>query len=210
MRKWAVVLMVLACSVLAFGQKPDVKKDAENLYQSFVTKVKGGDTNVDFAAFRVAYSQTKAYSPYGGAGQQKDLFAALDQKNYKDALKKAQKILDDCYVDMDAHVVASLAYRGLNDSTNADFHKAVYLGLVNSIISSGDGKTAKTAYVVISTHEEYVVLRALGLSPGSQSLVHQDGHSFDVLLATDGKTGSSVTIYFNIDISWKAETDMFK
>lgn len=210
MSKLPVVLIVLMCSVLAFGQKPDEAKEAEKLYQSFVTKVKGGDTSVDFAAFRVAFSQTKAYSPYGGSDEQKELFAALDQKNYKDALKKAQKILDECYVDMDAHVVASLANRGLNDAAKADFHKSVYLGLVNSILNSGDGKTAKTAYVVISTHEEYVALRALGLSPASQSLVHQDEHSFDVFQAANQETGAKITVYFNIDISWKAETDMFK
>ena len=134
----------------------------------------------------------------------------LDQKKYKEAIKKIEEILKDDYVDMDAHITASLSYRGLGDNNKADFHKSVYIGLVNSILSSGDGKTANTAFVVITTHEEYIVLRALGLYPGSQSLMHIEGHTFDVLTATDPKTKESVKIFFNIDIPWKAETEMFK
>ena len=122
----------------------------------------------------------------------------------------ADQILKGDYVDMDAHVIASMAYRGLGDTSNADFHKTVYLGLVNSITMSGDGNTAKTAYVVISTSEEYVILRAFGLIPGGQALVTEDGHTFDVLTATDQKTKATVKMYFNIDIVWKAENDIFK
>ena len=209
MRKALAMLIVLICSIAIFGQKPDSSNDPGVSYQSFVTKVKGGDTSIDFKAFRIAFSRTKAYGPHGGDGE-KELFTALSQKDYKGALKKAEKLLDSCYVDMDAHVGASMAYRGLGDETKADLHKKIYLGLINSILTNGDGKSAATAYVVITLHEEYIVLRALDLMPGSQSLVHQDGHSFDVLSATDRKSNSPIKLYFNIDIPWKAETDMFK
>ena len=111
---------------------------------------------------------------------------------------------------MDAHVAASLAYKGLGDTAKSDFHKTVYLGLVNSIISSGDGKTPETAYVVISTHEEYITLRALGLSPRGQSLNHINGHAFDIQTITDPQTKADTKVYFNIDIVWKAENDLFK
>jgi len=111
---------------------------------------------------------------------------------------------------MDAHVAASIGYGGLGDKAKSDFHKRVHLGLVNSILSSGDGKTAETAYVVISTDEEYTILQALDLPRGSQSLNHLNGHSFDILTVTDPKTNKPVKIFFNIDIPWKAETEMFK
>jgi Domain of unknown function (DUF4919) len=111
---------------------------------------------------------------------------------------------------MDAQIAASLAYAGSGDTAKGDFHKAVYLGLVNSILDSGDGKTPDTAYVVISTHEEYVTLRALGLQPAGQALSNAGVHAFDIMTATDPKTKTQQKIYFNIDISWKAETEMFK
>lgn len=200
--------IVLSCSVLGFGQKP-VPDDS--VYKAVVAKVKSGDTSVDFKALRIAFTNTKAYSPYGGDRDgQKAAFAALDNKNYKDAAKSAEKMLEEDYVDMEAHIAASLGYEGLGNTAKADFHKKVYLGLVNSILSSGDGKSAGTAYVVISTNEEYVVLRALRLTFGSQSLQHLDGHTFDVMNAADPKTKKSSNVFFNIDIVWKAENDLFK
>lgn len=200
------------CLTTAFGQKPGSSKDGDDGgYGQMLAKVKGGDTSIDFKAFRIAFTKTKAYSPYGGLGDEvKQAFAAIDKKDYKSAVKNAEKALESSYVNMDAHVAASLGYKGLDDQAKSDFHKKVYLGLVNSILDSGDGKTDSTAYVVINTHEEYTALRALGLAPGSQSLQHKGEHSFDVLDATDPKTKQSVKIYFNIDISWKAETDIFK
>ena len=209
-----IFAVILLCSAIAFGQKSGLAAKAvadDAAYNELVAKIKGGDTSIDFKALRIAFTHTKNYSPYGGDRDgQKILFAAIDKKNYKDAVKKAEELLKDDYVDMDAHVGASLAYRGLGENDKADIHKNIYLGLVNSIIKSGDGKTASTAYVVISTHEEYITLRALGLASGDQSLQHLDGHTFDVLTATDPKTKESLKVFFNIDISWKAETEIFK
>lgn len=206
-----IVAITVLCLTTAFGQKSGSKDNDETAYRDILSKVKGGDVSIDFKAFRVAFTKTKAYSPYGGQDDAVKLaFAALDKKDNKAVVKNAEKALEESFVDMDAHVAASLGYKGLGNEDKAEFHKKVYLGLMNSILNSGDGKTGATAYVVINTHEEYIVLRALGLTPGSQSLQHKDGHSFDVLDATDPKTKQSAKVYFNIDISWKAETDIFK
>lgn len=66
----------------------------------------------------------------------------------------------------------------------------------------GDGKSAKTAWVVINTHEEYSMLRAFGLRPAGQALIHQDGHSYDQMKATE-QDGTEQTFYFNVDIPMK-------
>lgn len=211
-RNFAFILAALIFVSAALAQKPAPAKagnDAED-YKALTAKLKGGDTKIDFTALRLAFTKTKSYSAYGGDRDlQRAASDALTKGDYKEAVKKAGVLLDDDYTDMDAHVISSVAYRGLENGKMADFHKSVYLGLVNSILSSGDGKTAATAFVVISTSEEYIVLRALGLAPGSQSLVHQDRHSFDVLMATDPKTKETIKIYFNIDIVWKKESEMF-
>jgi Domain of unknown function (DUF4919) len=206
-----LLIALLLCSFAAFGQKPEPpKSDAGLAYNELVNKIKAGDTAVDFKALRIAFSKTKDFSPYGSSESTKAAFPLIDQKKYKDAVKKADEGLKESYVDMDAHVAASVAYRGLGDTAKADFHKAVYLGLVNSIISSGDGKTPETAYVVISTKEEYITLRALGLPPMGQSLNHINGHSYDIQKSVDPKTKAEMKIYFNIDIVWKAANEIFK
>jgi hypothetical protein len=79
--------------------------------------------------------------------------------------------------------------------------------LIITAVDSGDGKSLGTAYVVISTHEEYVLPQVLGLKPGQQSLRQQDGHNYDVLRATDPKSNAPVTLYFNVDIPFKHYMD---
>jgi hypothetical protein len=204
--------MLISLAIGSFAQAPSQTPDPakKQTYEEMLSKLKAGETTTDFKAFRLAFTRTKQYGPYGGDRDGRKLMnAALSQKNFKEALKKAEEQLKDDYTDMEAHIVASIANKELGNSAKADFHRELYLGLVNSIISGGDGKTAKTAYVVITTNEEYVVLRALGLAPGSQSLVKEEGHTFDVFAAIDQKTKAESKVYFNIDIPWKAENDMF-
>lgn len=76
---------------------------------------------------------------------------------------------------------------------------AIYLGLMNGIMASGDGESYETAYVVISTSDEYALLNYMGLRSSMQSLQSSGGHSFDVLRSVDSD-GVEKDIYFNIDI----------
>ena len=78
----------------------------------------------------------------------------------------------------------------------------MFRGLIDSIRSSGDGKSPAKAWVVISVAEEYAVLQALGFKPSGQSLLHQNGHSFDVMKAKSDD-GTEQTFYFNVDIPFK-------
>jgi hypothetical protein len=75
---------------------------------------------------------------------------------------------------VDVHQVEQIAHRELREEERAGFHKAVVQGLLRSIMDSGDGKSTETAYIVISVHEEYVVLQVLGLRPSGQSVLHQE------------------------------------
>lgn len=137
----------------------------------------------------------------------REMFQALSGKDYKKAVEKADIVLASEFVDMNAQFVEFIAYRELQDSKRSDFHKAVFDGLLRSITDSADGKSLKTAYVVISVDEEYVVLRVLGLTPSQQSVVHDDGHSYDVLEAKDPKANQTVRLYFNVDIPFKHYLD---
>jgi len=49
---------------------------------------------------------------------------------------------------------------------------AVFIGLVRSVLGSGDGKSLETAFVVIAIDEEYAVMAALSLRLVSQALVN--------------------------------------
>jgi len=63
---------------------------------------------------------------------------------------------------------------------------------IATILNSGDGKSAKTAYEVYSIEEEYKLLEHLKLKPKMQMLSIIDGKYYDILVV------SETNIYFKI------------
>lgn len=186
-------------------------QDAKSSYEELLERVKKADPSVDFTALRLAYAD----NPPKGAGDadpkiSQSMFAALRAKDYGKAIELAEKILKNKYVDINAHLVASAAYKGKSDAEKEKFHSRIAEGLIQSILHSGDGKSEATAFTVIATDEEYVILRVYGLMPGSQSLMGSNGHHYDKLEATNPKTGEKQTLYFNIDRPYGSLEKLFK
>jgi len=169
-----------------------------------LASLKGGDTSIDYGRLRLSYMDSPEYKQAKDTStEEKGMEAALGQKNFAEALKDAEVVLASEYVNMDAQFVAYVANKELGSADKADFHRDVFRGLVDSIMKSGDGKSAEKAWVVISVHEEYVVLRVLGFRPGEQSLLNQDGHAYDVMKVKNEAYGKEATFYFNVDIPMK-------
>ena len=189
--KWILgVLGALLLSTLA------AKATGES-YEQLVERVKKGDVAVDFLALRYAYSESKDYNPYSGSDATGDLVSALEKDDCKDILDASERVLEDIFVDIRAHVAREICFERAKNDEKSKFHHAIAIGLLGSIIKNGDGKTAKTAWVVISVDEEYAVLSALGLKLKEQALVQAEGHSFDLMTVEEG--GKQVGYYFQID-----------
>ncbi len=194
----SVLILALGLPALpGFSQN----KLAKPTYAELVAKVKGGDKSINFRDLRIAYADTS-----GGPDtdkQKKAMMAALNAKNYEEALKNGDIVLDGNLTDVEAHFAEYIASRELQRSEQTEFHKYVLQGLLDSVMHSGDGKSFETAYEVVAVHEEYVVLKFMGLMPSKQSESEKGGHSYDVLEAVNPKTNGKVTLYFNIDIEEK-------
>jgi hypothetical protein len=202
-RKYSAFIFLLIAAVCFCQQQ-----EAPSEYASLLARAKNGDVTVDFKQLRFSYMESpERHQAKDTDEQRRDMFKSLSGKDYKKAIADAEVVLAEEYVDMDGHFVEYIAYRELHEAEKSNFHQSVFRSLLQSITDSGDGKSAQTAYVVISTHEEYVVLNALGLKPGQQSLHHEDGHNYDVLKATDPKSNATVTLYFNVDIPFKHYMD---
>jgi hypothetical protein len=199
--KGCLLLVVLLCrtAIAQDTPKPQVS------YERLVERVKGGDQTVDFRQLRLAYMDSTTYSHGQDAEpQKKAMMAALNSKDFRGAIRNADIVLTSSYVDMDAHFAEYIANRELSATDKAEFHKFVFQALLKSITDSGDGKTPETAFQVIQVHEEYVLLRFMGIGlPESQSLLHKNGHSYDEIKFKDPKSGQAVTLYFNVDIPAK-------
>jgi hypothetical protein len=112
-------------------------------------------------------------------------------------LVQARLILDQDYVDIDAHVVADLAGEQLGDAAGAKREHDIVVGLLRSI-RTGDGSSPAQAFTPISVGEEYAVMRAFDMKVSDQALIQAAGHSYDKLDVTDAD-GKTLSFYFLID-----------
>lgn len=201
-------IKLLILITLTFLLNISILAQAQNLtakdYKDLVSKIKSGDTKTDYKKLRLSFVETENYSSYGYREGREGLFKALNDKKFDEAIKNADSILDKCYVELNAHYVSAIANRELGKNDKFEFHRDIYIGLINSILDGGDGKSTKTAWTVITIDEEYAILNYLGFQRTTQSLLAEDGHRFDVLQAFNIKNKEETAkFYFNIDIVWK-------
>ena len=191
-----IVFCVLLLQAALQAQKPAEKVS----YETLLERVKKQDASVNFQELRLAYTETKQYNPYGGDREaRKAMFTALKAEQYDQALSFSEKTLTANYLDINAHFGAYVANRELGHSEKADYHKNIFQRLLKSVSDSGDGKTMETAFIVISTNEEYALFNVIGLRPTAQALIEDKGHRYDKMTVTDPKNDQSITFYFNID-----------
>ena len=183
--------------------KEDPKPAKKTKYDTLLEKVKQKDPSVNFTELRHAFYESPNYNPYAPMMSYRPLNAAIAQKNYEEALKLAEGVFAKNFVEINAHIVAEIAYRETGNAEKAEFHKYMVEGLLNSIKASNDGKSKEKAFEVISINEEYGLIRSLGVRPINQALVEDKGHSYDVITVVDPQTNQQSQIFFNIDKPFK-------
>jgi hypothetical protein len=188
----------------------DNPKDAHAKYEELATKVRSGDTTVDWQALRLA-------SEVGGVAGNYDMrdantrgIKAFNAGKFEDSLKIANEMLAHNVADGDAHFLAMISLKHLGRQAEADKEHAMLNAFFQSIMKSGDGKSAATAWFTVNVHEEYLVIRLLmGLNPKSQSLSSENGHNYDVMTVTDD-SGKESTLWFNTDTDMQIMSDAIK
>lgn len=179
---------------------PSSTPDA-SAYGQLVERLKAGDRTVDFTELRIAFMQTSAYRGMM-MGFYQPLWRTLNSGDFEGALRVAENVLTQNYVEPNAHMVAARAHRELGHSEQAEFHQFVVDGLLRSITSKGDGTTAESAYQVIDISEEYALFRSLNVSVKSQSIVGPplSGRPImDRVVVVDGRANEERIIFFSVD-----------
>jgi len=157
----------------------------------------------DFFTLRMAYTKTKSYNPYDIKIDvwRKEIKINIEEQNFRKALEIADKILKKRYIDIKTHLYCGYIYEHLNDLAKSDYHYYIYNGLLNSIYFSGDGKSAKTAFIVMEISEEFDLMKWLKLKHSKQSLMVENGYSFDILKVYDNN--KETELFFNIYLALK-------
>jgi len=128
----------------------------------------------------------------------KRLVVAAGARDQKATLELSAQILADDQTDVHAHLARSVALRKLGRSKEAEFHFELARRLSQSILESGDGKSAESAITVYSAGEQQAVLKVKGLSAQSQALVQKGGRAYDVVKARKSKGGGPEELYFDV------------
>lgn len=174
-------------------------------YEELVALARQDATAVDFTALRHAYADSAQYKPYdaGDSTPVKSMMTAFRAGDCAEVVKQAQAVLEINYLRINAHLAAAICYRQLKQDRPSAQHETMARGLLDSILASGNGASAKSAFVVIAVDEEYSTLNRLELKALRQRLVNDDGHQFDVFEAAD-KAGHASAVYFNVDrpLTW--------
>jgi hypothetical protein len=196
--RFAILPLTLAVSLVGSSAGAAViTQDAEGRYQALLASAKASAPNVDWGQLRHAYAERPTFQVFAQSAARRQMLQAANASNCKDALPSAKAVIEEDYVDVDAHFVAAFCEDAAGDATASKLDRDIAVGLVKSI-QTGDGLAAETAFTPITVDEEYAVMRALGLKVESQALIQQGGHSYD-LLQTLNEKGERGAYWFAID-----------
>jgi hypothetical protein len=205
-RPFSIVTFFLLTTVSLAAQSQQAPQVTEkSTFKELVEKAKKSDPSLDFTELRIKFYESPDYNPYTPMLTYRPLYGALAQKNYTEAIKIAESVLEKNFVEVNAHIVAQVASQETGNTDRAQFHKYMAEGLLNSIKSKADGKSTETAFQVISVNEEYALLRSMNLRPIKQSLSEEKGHFYDILTVVDPQTNQQTVVYFNVDKPLKRE-----
>ena len=207
----ALLFGFLACSYIQAQTVTDApagnQQKAESDYAAMLARVQQGDMSVDFRAFRSAGAQKSGpHASMIEVGERNAFGKLATAGDWAGALASAKQALDRDYASLVAHYNAMLACTKLQQADEAASHEKILNALLDSIRQSGDGKSAETAYFVVTGQEEYVFLaRAFTSGLRSQSLVGKGGHYFDCLHVIDPATNQPRDVWFNADFDFGEE-----
>jgi uncharacterized protein DUF4919 len=180
----------------AFGL--DTAKVAQAKYDALKARVQSGDLNIDWRDLRLDAVVADVDGPFDWHQANTAGVAAFNAGDYEEALHKGQEIIQHNLANGDGHFLAMVSLKHLGKQEETAKEKLIVNQIFQSIMSSGDGKTADTAWFTVSTSEEYFVIRILGLRSKSQSLVKKGTHSLDEMTVV-GEDGKDTTLWFNAD-----------
>jgi len=178
-----------------------IKKVEFMSYDELLVQAKNDPGSIDFTELRISYVTSGEYRPNDPSRISSKIFIKLDieEGNLHDAIEKIYGVLDDYYLDYEAHSLASVILAELGDREKALYHREFARGIFNSILQSGNGQSFEKAFKVVDICEEFFIINAYDLKYISKVSLEHDGHAYDVIKYYKTKTGASGKIHFNID-----------
>jgi len=197
MRRFMLIPVLALITLFSFGQINPVDFEGikaiavSDQYNDLLNRYKANDTTLTLNDYRVIYYgqiYKDDYKPY----KRHDSIKALDNYlnkssdviDFHKVLQYTHQILSEYPFNIEQIFITAVVYdkSGENELSHLWFYK--YDKLIRTILSSGDGKTETTAFIVTKVTDEYSILDALGLNASGQILTSKNNKYYDLINIT--------------------------
>lgn len=212
-RLLTVLILLLGLVQTAWAQEieePDYKlirqsisnSRSPNYYPNLMRRYMENDTTLTLEQYRDLYygfSFQEDFVPY--KGHKKQLIDARkrftkskgDGNLAPEMIRIAKASLDDNPFDIPAINIIAVSYLQIGDTVQYNVWDIKQKGILDAILSSGDGTEPSSAFHVIDIEHEYEVLNRLGLQVESDSLINDQVEYLKVKENAENEQG----FYFN-------------
>lgn len=198
-------LLLLALSPL-FSLPAQADTAADTAYLALVDSAQQNPDAADWAALRTAYSKTSFYAETGGVNEAAPPRTAL-QKLHAQNTPETQGALKEAirryYADVDTllYILSSEAQQKTDAVDTAALGKALK-GLLDAILTTGDGKTMHTAFKTISHDEENAIAQGVfRLQLIARHVESGHGRIYSTLTVREAQ-GPEMEMFFDITDRW--------
>jgi len=177
---------------------------AQQVYKDLMAAAETATNKVNYTALRAASIHNDDWAFYNNKADTVMSQAAVEAKggDCTEALPNLDLAIRYDFTMDTAHALKADCLRKA-DPRRARIEDTIANGLVRSLMTSGNGKSEKTAYVVTTGREMNDVLanRHIDVRTRSNETRGSDGHFYAAVqgLAVNGKAKKLQTIYFNVD-----------
>lgn len=196
-----LVVSVLCCviSVSVVWAQMDDRDVTTKKYEAYKTRVMAGDLDIDWRDFRLAAALGQVSQGFDWWTEHKQFVDDLEAGRYEKALAEAQTDIDHNMAFGEGHLLAMTVLQKMGRNEEAKKHEAILNAIGKSIMESGDGGSAETAWFTVFPSETvFFMTEALGAQIEGQELVHVNGHAYDKLTVLD-RQGKRRIVWFNTD-----------
>ncbi len=161
-------------------------------FKKLYSKTQAMDKTINFTELRMLFTKTSDYHPLAPPDENQELMMQYyDQQKVGKAWEFAEKLLKNDPLHLFAHFISR---------EKKPFHEFILTGIINSIMNSGSGKNAESAFQVISINEEYFILNMIGSNIISHELIEINNQKFDLFNIHNPANDLHQEVYFNVDV----------
>ena len=204
---FAWLAVPLAAEAAGLGGHPSGKKTNREQYARLCERFESGDTTLTPDQCATVYYGFAAQSRYNGSlgyGEE-DAMALIEQDKPQEAFALCERILSKAPVSLQGHMTLLLAAGRAAVPPEQAYRYAIrFDGLLDAVFRSGDGRSVRTAFRVLSVADEYVVMQALGVeSMLSQSLIEEHEKHYERIESSGATDDEGDEIYFDVSLPMK-------